>query len=60
MKQERMAGTGDWSEVLRILEDLEVHHTGRGRERFWTPQESYNLWRAIYDAISTTETDSEV
>ncbi len=39
-------------EVIRILENLGVHHKA-GAERFWTPRESYQLWRAIYDGITT-------
>jgi len=38
-------------EVLRILENLEVHHSP-GRERFWTPRETYQLWKAVYDAFA--------
>ncbi len=54
MKQARMNIGGEWLEVIRILENLGVHHKP-GAERFWTPRENYQLWRAVYDAISTEE-----
>ena len=51
MVQLKIDSAEAWGEVLRLLENLQVHHKA-GNERFWTPRESYQLWKAMYDAIS--------
>jgi len=42
-------------EILRVLENLQVHHYPGVQTRFWTPKEMYELWRAVYDAIASAD-----
>jgi len=46
-----------FQEVIRILENLEVHHSDRPNfpKRYWSPKDFYEIWKAMYDALTTQD-----